>query len=124
MKDETEFINKDFKNKLQKKILKNKDIANNDYSLALSNSLQLHSQEIISCNEKFNDYKSFYKAAIIIGISALIVSTIQIHTGICLLSIAAIMLLVYFYIKKLEIKEENSLVKVIQNEIISFLLIK
>ena len=124
MKDETELINKNFKNRLQKKILKNKDIANNNYSLALSNSLQLHSQEIISCNEKFNDYKSFYKAAIIIGISALIVSTIQIHTGICLLSIAVIMFFVYFYIKKSEIKEENLLVKVIQNEIISFLSIK
>ena len=124
MKDKTELINKDFKNRLQKKILNNKDIANNNYSLALSNSLQLHNQEIFFCNEKINDYKAFHKAAIIIGISALIVSTIQIHTGICLLFIAVIMFFVYLYIKKSEIKEENILVKVIQDEIISFLSIK
>lgn len=124
MKDVTELISKDFQNRLQKKILSNNEIKNSNYSLALSNSIQLHSKEILSCDEKFNDYKSFHTTAIIIGISGLIVSTIQFYTGTCLLLIAGILFTLYLFIKKSEIKRENLLVKTIQDEIISFLSIK
>ena len=124
MKNVTELISKDFQNRLQKKILSNNEIKNSNYSLALSNSIQLHSKEILSCDEKFNDYKSFHTAAIIIGISGLIVSTLQLYTGVCLLLIATIMFILYLFIKKSEIKKENLLIKTIQDEIISFLSIK
>jgi len=119
-----EIISDDFKKQLKKKVLSNKEINSKDYSLALSDSLQLHRKEVLSCDEKFCDYKSFHKTSILIGIIGTILLLFRADTGLCVLFMALIMFLLYLFLKKLEIKQERLLVKAIQDEILNFISIK
>jgi hypothetical protein len=114
-------VSQELQQKVKRKVLKNEEIKNNDYKLALESSLQQHKKELIICDERLCDYQSFRTASIIIFFCGAVITFIRPQTGICALLISSILFVLYFFIKKSEIKKENQLVKHIQEDVLKSL---